>query len=153
MYEDLVGKIIRVTLVARTRDGFLLRNVESSLAAKIFLPTQDVLKGKEPALNEIFDVYVKALDVLHKSVRIIVTTASNLLLIETLTKEIPELAQGLIKIKATARSLRHNQAKVAVAKADPESKIDPVGCFMGGGTSRLKDIIKTLKGERISVVN
>lgn len=153
VYEDLIGKLVKVTLVARTRDGFILRNVESSVSAKIFLPNYDVPKGKEPVLNEIFDVYVKAVDISPQgNVRVIVSLISDLLLRETLTREVPELAQGFIKIMATARSLRHNHAKVAVAKVDPESKIDPVGCFMGSGTSRLREITKSLKGERLSVI-
>lgn len=150
-YEQLVGETLRVTLVARTRDGYLLKNVESLVDAKIFLSNLEVARGKEPVLNEIFEVSVKFIEVSSQgAIRVIVSTVSDQLLREALYREVPELRDGLIKIVTTSRSLKHNRAKVAVARVG-ESGIDPVGCFIGANGVRMRAILQSLKGERINV--
>lgn len=150
-YEKLVGETLLVTLITKTREGYLLKNVESPVDAKIFLSNYDVAKSKEPVLNEIFEVFVRAIEVSAQgSVRVIVSTVSDKLLREILHKEVPELRNGIIKIVATATSFQHNRSKVAVTTVG-DTAIDPVGCFVGNNGSRMRSILTTLKGEKLSV--
>ena len=63
--------------------------------------------------------------------------------------EIPEVAEGLVEIKAVARE-PGVRAKVAVASK--EDYIDPVGACIGVKGSRILPISKELSGEKIEII-
>jgi len=64
-------------------------------------------------------------------------------------EEVPELADGLIQIKAIARD-PGSHAKVAVYSADPS--LDPVGACVGVRGSRIQSVSRELMGEKIDMV-
>jgi N utilization substance protein A len=63
--------------------------------------------------------------------------------------EIPEVAEGLVEIKAVARE-PGVRAKVAVASK--EDYIDPVGACIGVKGSRILPISRELSGEKIEII-
>jgi N utilization substance protein A len=63
--------------------------------------------------------------------------------------EIPEVADGLVEIKAIARE-PGVRAKVAVTSK--ENYIDPVGACIGVKGSRILPISKELSGEKIEII-
>ena len=63
--------------------------------------------------------------------------------------EIPEIASGLVEIKAIAREAGY-RSKVAVSARQPG--IDPVGCCVGLRGIRIQNIVNELSGEKIDVV-
>jgi N utilization substance protein A len=66
-----------------------------------------------------------------------------------LAKEIPEIRQGIVEIRAVARAPSF-RSKVAVFSAD--ERIDPVGACVGYRKSRIDGAIKELSGEKIDIV-
>ena len=74
----------------------------------------------------------------------------NLFLERLLEVEIPEINDGLITIKGMAR-LPGEKAKLAVESYD--EKIDPVGSCVGVNGSRIKGIVRELRGENLDIVN
>lgn len=66
-----------------------------------------------------------------------------------LTREVPEIKEGLVEIKAIARAPGF-RSKVAVASLD--EKIDPIGTCVGYRKSRIENIIKELSGEKIDII-
>ena len=60
----------------------------------------------------------------------------------------PEIADGLITIRAAAR-IPGERAKIAVESYD--DRIDPVGACVGVNGSRIRSIVRELKGENIDV--
>lgn len=66
-----------------------------------------------------------------------------------LTREVPEIKEGLVEIKAIARAPGF-RSKVAVASLD--EKIDPIGACVGYRKSRVENIIKELSGEKIDII-
>lgn len=66
-----------------------------------------------------------------------------------LTREVPEIKEGLVEIKAIARAPGF-RSKVAVASLD--EKIDPIGACVGYRKSRIENIIKELSGEKIDII-
>ena len=64
-------------------------------------------------------------------------------------REVPEIADGIVVIKAIARKpgLR---SKIAVHSHDP--KVDCIGACVGERGSRIKRIVDQLEGERIDLV-
>jgi N utilization substance protein A len=63
--------------------------------------------------------------------------------------EVPEIANGIVEIKALAREPGH-RSKIAVASND--HMIDPVGACVGARGSRVRNITNELRSERIDVV-
>ncbi|MGQ9678902.1 MAG: transcription termination factor NusA [bacterium] len=66
-----------------------------------------------------------------------------------LAREVPEIKEGVVEIKAIARAPGF-RSKVAVASLD--EKIDPIGACVGYRKSRIENIIKELSGEKIDII-
>ena len=66
-----------------------------------------------------------------------------------LEKEVPEIKQGTVEIKAIAREAG-SRSKVAVAAT--QRGVDPVGSCVGMRGVRIQNIVKELHGEKIDVV-
>ena len=63
--------------------------------------------------------------------------------------EIPEIAEGVVKIKAVSREAGV-RSKVAVHTED--EKIDPIGACVGQKGARIQSIMDELNGERIDII-
>lgn len=63
--------------------------------------------------------------------------------------EVPEIAEGIVKIHAVARD-PGERAKIAVSSND--ERVDPVGACVGVKGSRVQAIVRELSGERIDIV-
>ncbi|MEZ6118180.1 MAG: transcription termination/antitermination protein NusA [Pirellulaceae bacterium] len=64
-------------------------------------------------------------------------------------QEIPEIAEGVIEVRAMAREPGY-RSKVAVSSAD--QRVDCVGACVGVRGNRIKNIVDELAGERIDIV-
>ena len=65
-------------------------------------------------------------------------------------QEVPEIYDGLIEIKSSARD-PGSRAKICVYSQD--SSIDPVGACVGMRGSRVQAVVNELHGEKIDIVN
>jgi N utilization substance protein A len=63
--------------------------------------------------------------------------------------EVPEIQQGIVEIRATAREVG-SRTKIAVFSRD--DSIDPVGACVGLKGSRVQAVVNELGGERIDIV-
>ncbi|NNE07112.1 MAG: transcription termination/antitermination protein NusA [Gemmatimonadetes bacterium] len=63
--------------------------------------------------------------------------------------EVPEVYEGVVEIKATAREAGI-RSKIAVYSTD--DRIDPVGACVGMKGSRVQAVVRELSGERIDIV-
>jgi N utilization substance protein A len=63
--------------------------------------------------------------------------------------EVPEIQQGIVEIRATAREVG-SRTKIAVLSRD--DAIDPVGACVGLKGSRVQAVVNELGGERIDIV-
>ena len=65
-------------------------------------------------------------------------------------QEVPEIYDGIIEIKSSARD-PGSRAKICVHSKD--SSIDPVGACVGMRGSRVQSVVNELHGEKIDIVN
>ena len=65
-------------------------------------------------------------------------------------QEVPEIYDGIIEIKSSARD-PGSRAKICVHSKD--SSIDPVGACVGMRGSRVQSVVNELSGEKIDIVN
>jgi len=63
--------------------------------------------------------------------------------------EVPEIAEGIVKIVAAARE-PGSRSKIAVLSED--SDIDPVGACVGMRGSRVQSVVQELRGEKIDII-
>jgi len=63
--------------------------------------------------------------------------------------EVPELADGVIEIRAIAREAGH-RTKIAVLSND--ANVDPVGACVGARGSRVRQVVNELRGEKVDIV-
>ncbi len=66
------------------------------------------------------------------------------------TQEVPEIYDGLIEIKSSARD-PGSRAKICVKAID--TSLDPVGACVGMRGSRVQAVVNELQGEKIDIVN
>ena len=69
-------------------------------------------------------------------------------LVEIFAREVPEVASGVVEIRAIAR-VPGRRAKVAVFSKDAE--VDAVAACVGMGSGRIRRIVEQLKGEHIDL--
>lgn len=82
--------------------------------------------------------------------QIVMSRTSDIFLEKLFEQEIPEVADGLITVKAVVR-IPGEKAKVAVDSYD--DRIDPVGACVGMKGSRIHGIVRELGNENIDVIN
>jgi transcription termination/antitermination protein NusA len=82
-------------------------------------------------------------------VKIILSRIRPQLVQRLFEQEIPEIADGVIEIRAIAREPGY-RSKVAVISSD--NRIDCVGACVGVRGNRIKNIVEELGGERIDIV-
>jgi len=71
------------------------------------------------------------------------------LLKRLLELEVPEIADGIVEIKAIAREAG-GRSKVAVVAHDPN--VDPVGSCVGPRGARIQTVVNELAGEKVDVI-
>jgi len=64
-------------------------------------------------------------------------------------REVTEIAEGLVKVRAVAREAGY-RTKIAVASSDP--RIDPVGTCVGLRGNRVKTVVRELGGEKVDII-
>src|SRR5207245_10648108 len=63
--------------------------------------------------------------------------------------EVPEIADGIVEIKACAREPGH-RTKIAVWSHD--ANVDPVGACVGARGARVRMVVNELRGEKVDIV-
>ncbi|MBI2027259.1 MAG: transcription termination/antitermination protein NusA [Deltaproteobacteria bacterium] len=81
--------------------------------------------------------------------QLILSRAHNQLLIKLFEMEVPEVNDGIVQIKSAARE-PGSRAKISVYSKD--SDVDPVGACVGMKGSRVQNVVRELRGEKIDIV-
>jgi len=92
---------------------------------------------------------LKRLEETPKGPRLVLSRGDPLFVSALFKLEVPEIAQGVVEIRAIAREVG-SRTKVAVISKD--DAIDPVGACVGLKGSRVQAVVNELGGERIDIV-
>src|SRR5947208_3529524 len=92
---------------------------------------------------------LKRVEETPKGPRLILSRADGLFVKALFKLEVPEIQQGIVEIRATAREVG-SRTKIAVFSRD--DSIDPVGACVGLKGSRVQTVVNELGGERIDIV-
>ena len=113
------------------------------------LPAEEQVYSERYNPNDRLKVFIKEVREGHKGPEIILSRRSEEILRKVFYLEIPEIANGLVEIKAVAREAG-SRSKVAIW-TDAEN-VDPVGSCVGQRGSRVQTIISELSGEKIDII-
>ncbi len=136
-------------------NGMVLRFAGSSIIIDIgkieaIMPPQEQIPNEKYRLNQRFSVHLLEIREGLRGEEVIVSRASNGLLEGLFKREVPEVAQGSVQIKAVVRE-PGNRAKVAVSSN--QSGIDPVGSCVGQKGVRIQAVIQENGGlEKIDII-
>jgi len=114
-----------------------------------------LLPQAEQVQNERYDhgsrlkAYIVEVRKTSKGPQIVVSRTHPGLVKRLFELEVPEIADGIVEIKALAREPGH-RTKIAVASND--HAVDPVGACVGARGSRVRMIVNELRGEKVDIV-
>jgi N utilization substance protein A len=144
-YTELMGHMVS-GVIQRYEGGAAtvqLTNVEA------ILPRGEQIPGETHHVNERVRTTVFEVRKSGSRVKVILSRARPQLVQRLFEQEIPEIADGVIQIRAMAREPGY-RSKVAVSSSDP--RVDCVGACVGVRGNRIKNIVDELAGERIDIV-
>ncbi len=144
-YDDLKGQLV-TGVIQRYEGGAAtvsLANVEA------ILPKGEQIPGESHHANERVRATVYEVKKSGSRVKVILSRTKPQLVQRLFEQEIPEIAEGVIEIRAISREPGY-RTKVAVSSTD--QRVDCVGACVGVRGNRIKNIVDELAGERIDIV-
>lgn len=144
-YKDRVGTIVTGT-IARFEGSTMIVNLGR---AEGIMPKSEQIPGETHQVGERIQALILEVRDTPSAVKIILSRAHPELIRRLFEREVPEVGERTIEIKALAREPGH-RTKIAVSSID--SKVDAVGACVGVRGSRIKNIVDELGGEKIDIV-
>ena len=148
-YNDFIGKKGEILsgIVKRLEYGNVivdLNRAESIIRKEELIP-REVLKTGDRIKAYCYDVVRE-----NKGQQIFLSRAHPKFMENLFFQEVPEIYDGIIEIKSSARD-PGSRAKICVHSKD--SSIDPVGACVGMRGSRVQSVVNELSGEKIDIVH
>ena len=144
-FEEQIGQMVS-GVVTRFEGATATVQVSSQEA---ILPRSEQIPGESYHPNERVRATIFEVRKVGSRVKIILSRIRPQLVQRLFEQEIPEIADGVIEIRAIAREPGY-RSKVAVISSD--NRIDCVGACVGVRGNRIKNIVEELGGERIDIV-
>src|SRR5438128_6567165 len=148
VYSDFIdkqGKIIRGTVHRIEK-----RNVIVDLGkAEAVITEREQIPGERYNPNDRVRAYVQEVRKTAKGPQILLSRADAGFLVRLFEAEIPEIAEGIVQVKAAARE-PGERAKVAVVSTKRD--VDPIGACVGLRGTRIQVISRELRGEKIDII-
>jgi transcription termination/antitermination protein NusA len=145
-YRVKVGTIV---------NGMILRFAGPNIIVDIgkteaIMPPPEQVTSEKYSLNQRLSFYLLEIREGMKGEEIVVSRSANGLVEGLFKREVPEVAQGSVEIKAIVREPGH-RTKIAVFSTQPG--IDPVGSCVGQKGVRVQSIIQELGGvEKVDII-
>ena len=112
------------------------------------MPNEQV-EGEKFQIGQRVKVYVVEVRKSARGPLVLISRTHPGLVMRLFELEVPEIGDGLIEIKSTAREAGQ-RTKIAVWSHDPN--VDPIGACVGAKHMRVGNIIEELRGEKIDII-
>jgi N utilization substance protein A len=113
------------------------------------LPQAEQVPYERPNPGDRSKAYIVEVRKTAKGPQIVVSRTHPGLIKRLFELEVPEIADGIVEIKACAREPGH-RTKIAVWSND--HNVDPVGACVGARGARVRMVVNELRGEKIDIV-
>jgi transcription termination/antitermination protein NusA len=145
MFRDRQGTIVN-GIVQRFERGNMIVNLGRTDAV---LPRDGQIPKRSFKQGDRIRAYLQEVRQDSRDSQLILSRTCNEFLIKLFEVEVPEIAEGIVRIMGAAREPGF-RAKIAVSST--ESDVDPVGACVGLKGSRVQNVVQELQGERIDIV-
>lgn len=146
-FKELEGELVSGEVYQTwSRETLLLDDEKNEL----LLPKSESIPGDFFRKGENVLAVIANVDNKNNNPKITVSRTNEAFLRRLFEREVPEIVDGLISIRAVAR-IPGERAKIAVESFD--DRIDPVGACVGVKGSRIHGIVRELRNENIDVIN
>lgn len=144
-YKNKVGEIVNGS-IHRFERGAIIVDLGK---AEAILPRSEQSPREEYRQGGRIRAVIQEVNKTARGPQLILSRRSPELVRKLFEMEVPEIYEGIVRIKAIARE-PGACCKVAVASSD--EKVDSVGACVGMRGSRVKNIVRELFGEKVDVV-
>lgn len=144
-YSDKIGILVR-GVVQQVDRGNVIVKLDHSEG---FLPAREQIPRSYHRQGDYVRAVVINVDKSAKGPQVILSRTHPDFLRRLFESEVPEIAEGIVEIKAVAREAGF-RSKISVYSTDP--RVDAVGSCVGLKGSRVQSIVRELGGERIDIV-
>ena len=147
VYNEYIDKKDDMVLgeVESVKDKFVLVNLGKATA---LMPRSAQIPNERLREGQQIRVVIKEVNKETKGSQVLVSRADPMLVKRLFEKEVPEIYDGTVEIKAIAREVG-DRTKMAVISHNPD--VDPIGACIGPKGQRVQKIIEELKGEKIDI--
>lgn len=143
-YEDKRDEMV-IAAIESVEEKFVVVNLGKTLA---MMPKAAQIPNERYVEGSHLRVVITEVNKETKGAQVLVSRADAKLVRRLFEKEVPEIYEGLVEIKAIAREAGE-RTKIAVFSKNPD--IDPIGACIGPRGSRVQVVIEELKGEKIDI--
>ena len=147
-YEDYAGRegSIVTGIVQQTEARFTLLDLGK---VEALLPSAEQVPHERFERNARLKAYIVEVRKTTKGPQIVVSRTHPGLILRLFELEVPEIANGIVEIRACAREPGH-RTKIAVYSND--QNVDPVGSCVGARGARVRMVTNELRGEKVDIV-
>lgn len=147
-YEEYAGREgdIVTGMIQQTDARYTLLDLGR---VEALLPQSEQVMFERPEPNARLKAYIVEVRKTAKGPQIVVSRTHPGLVRRLFELEVPEIADGIVEIKACAREPGH-RTKIAVHSND--QNVDPVGACVGARGARVRQVVTELRGEKIDIV-
>ncbi|MCF0109237.1 MAG: transcription termination/antitermination protein NusA, partial [Erysipelotrichaceae bacterium] len=147
IYDEYIDQLDEMVLgfIETVEEKFTLVNLGKTIAMMpkgAQIPNERLVEGQKTR------VVITAVNKDTKGSQVLVSRADAKLVRRLFEKEVPEIYDGIVEIKAIAREAGE-RTKMAVYSNNPD--VDPIGACIGQRGQRVQTIIDELCGEKIDI--
>ncbi len=145
-FEERIGQMVSAEVYQVWKREALLLDDEGN---ELLMPKSEQIPSDFFRKGDTVHAVIERVEESNNNVRIITSRTSGEFLKRLFELNVPEIADGLITIRTVAR-IPGERAKMAVESYD--ERIDPIGACVGMNGSRIRGIVRELRGENIDVM-
>lgn len=147
IFDEYIDKLDEMVLgnIESVEEKFIVVNLGKTLA---LMPKTAQIPNERYYEGQKIRVVITEVNKDTKGAQVLVSRSDPKLVRRLFEKEVPEIFQGVVEIKALAREAGE-RTKMAVYSKNPD--IDPIGACIGPRGSRVQLVIEELKGEKIDI--
>ncbi len=147
-YKDKVGELIN-GYIQREKNGNLFVDLGNGGRLEGFLPSKYQSPRETYEQNDRVKAVIVELKKTQTGLQLVLSRSDPRLVEITMELEIPEIADGTVKIEKCVRDAGY-RTKMAVSTTRED--VDPVGACVGTKGARIQTVIRELLGEKIDVL-
>jgi len=147
VYDEYIDKLdeMVIGIVESVEEKFVVVNLGKTLA---MMPKAAQIPNEIYKEGQKIRLVITEVTKDTKGAQVLVSRADTKLVKRLFEKEVPEIFQGIVEIKAIAREAGERTKMAVFSKRDD---VDPIGACIGPRGSRVQVVIEELKGEKIDI--